>query len=462
MVKNAKILLFAFFTLLLISCQSLYTEREHYIEIDEALGVGDTSKALQLLEDNKNNFYAEKDRVLYYLEVGMLYRYNGDFEKSNEALTNAEYAIEELLTTSVSKGILSGVLNDNALDYPGEDYEDIYINVFKSLNYINLGKHEEALVEIRRVNNKLNYLEDKYSSSIDQFNSKEDLQVPEGEYNFHNDALARYLGIIAYRLDRLFDDSRIEQEKLLEAYSLQSHLYNFAIPTTPMISYPKDKALLNIFAFTGLPPEKIPETLRVSSGSGSLLIMADSNTSEDTDAFLGFNSVAHSTLSDGVNVKIQIPRLVKRNSIVGKIEVVINGKSYGYLDKIESVDSIAIETFKAKQPLIVGKTVIRALAKAIVSESSQSVIEENYGAGWGLLAGLAGDIYMNVTENSDLRLARYFPSSVSGLEVELDKGSYNISLIYYDNYGSKIYQKDFIDYSVDFSSVNILESTYLR
>lgn len=462
MVKKAKNIVFAFFTILLFSCQSLYTEREHYYEIDEALGVGDTSKALELLESNKNNFYAEKDRVLYYLEIGMLHRYNGEYEKSNEALTKAEYAIEELLTTSISKGILSGVLNDNALDYPGEDYEDIYINVFKSLNYINLEKYEEALVEVRRVNNKLNYLEDKYSDSIDQFNNKEELHVPKGKFDFHNDALARYLGVIAYRMDRMVDDSRIEQDKLLEAYRLQSHLYNFPTPTIPKKTQSDDKVLLNLFAFTGLPPEKIPETLRISSGSGSLLIMADSNTSEDTDTFLGFNSVAHSTLSDGINVKIQIPRLVKRESVVSKVEVIVDGYSYGYLEKIESLDNIAIETFKAKQPLIVGKTVIRALAKAIVSESSQSVIEENYGAGWGLLAGLAGDIYMNVTENSDLRLSRYFPSNISGLELELEKGIYNISLIYYDHYGSKIYQKDFIDYSVDYSKVNILESTFLR
>ncbi len=78
--------------------------------------------------------------MLYYLDLGMLHHYAGNYAKSNEFLQKAEYAIEELFTASVSKIATSLLLNDNALDYSGEDYEDIYLNIFKALNFIALGK----------------------------------------------------------------------------------------------------------------------------------------------------------------------------------------------------------------------------------------------------------------------------------------------------------------------------------
>lgn len=447
---------------ILTGCQSLYTEKEHYDEIDSALLAGNTTEAYQILESNKNLVYGEKDKVLYYLELGMLLHYDKQYSESNKYLTMAEYAIEELLTSSISKGILSGVLNDNALDYPGEDYEDIYINVFKSLNYMHMNMYSEAMVEIRRVNNKLNYLEDKYSESINSFNRSEDIDVPPGDVEFYNSALARYLGVIGYRGERLFDDARIEAEQLYAAYNNQPNLYNFNTPFIPAKNYVDNLAYLNVFTFTGLPPEKVPETLRISSGGGFFQIHADDYTTKEEDIFLGFSTVAHSSSSDGINLKIQLPKLIHRESIVDRVDLYINGEFYGTMETIESLSNIARDTFKAKQPLILGKTMIRAISKAVVAEGSQEIIESEFGSGWGLLAGLAGDIYMNVTENSDLRISRYFPGLISGKEISLIPGYYDINIFYYDQSGSIVYQDNYINYKVEEGSINLVESSYLR
>lgn len=461
MVRRGAIYL-SFCFLFLTSCQSLYTEKDHYNDIDNALLAGNTTEAHQLLEDNKSIVYAEKDKVLYYLELGMLLHYDKKYEESNEYLTKAEYAIEELLTNSISKGILSGVLNDNALDYPGEDYEDLYINIFKALNFMHMDMYSEAMVEIRRLNNKLNYLEDKYSDSIDSFNQGEDIDVPQGDVEFFNSALARYLGVIGYRGDRLYDDSRIESEKLLSAYYEQPNLYNFDIPYIPSEINEDGIGYLNILSFTGLPPEKVPQTLRLSSGGGMFQIYADDNTSKEEDIFLGFSTVAHSATTDGINLKIQLPKLVHRPSIVSRVELYINNDYYGSMESIESLSNIARDTFKAKQPLIFGKTVIRAISKAVVAEGSQEVISNEFGAGWGLIAGLAGDIYMNVTENSDLRISRYFPGLISAREISLKPGYYDINLIYYDNFNTIVYQDNYINFKVEENGINLVESVYLR
>lgn len=460
MVKKAKFFIAFFIVLALNSCASLYTSKEHYSSIDQYLDIGENQLALDQLQESKDSYYKEKDKVLFYLEEGMLYRFAGHYEKSNESLTLAEYGIEELLTKSISKGLLSGVLNDNSLDYAGEDYEDIYINIFKSLNYLQLDKVEEALIEIRRVNHKLNVLEDKYKEYIEEVNSDEGVNIPDADFNFHNDALARYLGVIAYRLDGSYDSSRIEKDYFNDAFKYQESIYDFPRPDTPSLD--SSSTYLNILSYSGLGPEKIADTVIVSTGSNSIFLGASSDDDYDSSSYLGFGSIAHSGVSDGINLKLQFPRLVSREDPVSSVEIIIDNENKGSMELIESVDNVAMETFKVKQPLIVGKTVVRAIAKAMVAEASEAVVEDQFGAGWGMLTALAGDIYMQVSENSDLRVSRYFPARVRAKELEVEPGVYNISLVYYDNNRNILFREDFVNYSVEQNSLNLLESHLMR
>jgi hypothetical protein len=135
------------------SCASMKTSQDQYVESVPLAVEGAYDQAALIIEAAKEEQYKEKDRVLYFLDLGMLYHWSGEYELSNQMLSAAESAIEELFTKSVSKALTSGVLNDNALDYSGEDYEDIYLNVFKALNYIALDDEESALVEIRTCSN---------------------------------------------------------------------------------------------------------------------------------------------------------------------------------------------------------------------------------------------------------------------------------------------------------------------
>lgn len=460
MVIKAKFII-AFISIIFInSCASLYTQKAHYEQIDEYLNIGENQLALDELQNSKNSSYKEKDKVLFYLEQGMLYRYAGHYEKSNESLTLAEYGIEELLTESISKGILSGVLNDNSLDYAGEDYEDIYINIFKSLNYLQLGLTEEALVEVRRVNHKLNVLEDKYKGYVEEINSEEGVTIPEADYNFHNDALARYLGILAYRLEGSYDSSRIERDYFNQAYKLQTSIYDFPAPEPPKLR--TDKTVLNIFSYSGLGPEKISNTVNVSTGANSIVLGSyGSDDSEDND-YLGFSSIAHAGLAGGVHLKLDFPKLVANEDPAFYVEVLVNNENRGRLSLIESINNVAKETFKVKQPAIVGKTVIRAVTKAIVSEATEAAVTETVGGGWGLLTGLAGAVYMQVSENSDLRVSRYFPAKVRAIEIELEPGEYDISLIYYDQNMNMVYKDDFNNYTIKERGLNLLESHLIR
>ncbi|MGL1891780.1 MAG: hypothetical protein OCD02_09135 [Spirochaetaceae bacterium] len=450
--KLIKLLVVSLLFFTVNSCASLYTTKSHYIDIDMHLAQGSSDSALKALQVVKDSSYTEKDKVLYFLEEGMLFRYAGLYKESNVSLTKAEYAIEDLLTKSISKGVLSGVLNDNALEYPGEDYENIYINIFKALNYLQLNNLEDALIEIRRVNFKLTQLETKYSGEINDLNNSEDFDVPLAELSFHNDALARYLGIIAYRLDGLLDDARIESDYLEKAYRYQDEIYNFTPPTFPDIS--NEETYVNLFAFTGFPPEKIANTIIANGKSGSLYL--GDNTG------LPFNSLHFPGVRSNTVLKLEFPNLVKTVDPVNNVKIYINGEYYDKLELIEAFDNISLEAFKLKQPLIIGKTVIRAISKSIVSDVSESVIEDRYGFFAGLLADLAGDVFMVVSENSDLRASHYFPSNIRGLEIVMEPGFYDFTYVYYNNANYELYREDFNNVEIKYRDLNIIESHLLR
>ena len=254
---------------LISSCASMKTQQDQYIDSVPLARSGSYIEAALLIEQAKGEMYKEKDRVLYYLDLGMLQHWAGEYELSNESLSKAEVAIEELFTISVSKALTSGLLNDNALDYSGEDYEDIYLNVFKALNYIALDDQESALVEIRRVQIKLNILEDKYKVIAEEYNASEGAEgeLKYRESQFHSSVLAYYISLLLYRAEGSWDDARIDHEMIEEAWKTQKQLYDFPKPPLPVnIPIDDDQALVNVISFTGMSPLKVADTIYLQTG----------------------------------------------------------------------------------------------------------------------------------------------------------------------------------------------------
>ena len=430
---------------------------------------GSYLQAAAVIEDARDSRYREKDRVLYYLDLGMLYHWAGEYELSNQALDEAERGIEELFTRSVSKAMASGVLNDNALDYAGEDYEDIYLNIFKALNYIALGRNDSALVEIRRVQIKLNLLEDKYRDLVDRYNSDSESEgkLEYRDIRFHNNALARYLGLLLYRSEGSVDDARIDRDLLEDAWRSQSQLYPFTTVVPPRIDLPENRAVVNVLSFSGLGPVKKADTLYLHSGPDIMYVAISGQSDDYVQNLLGFTFLVIPGLKAGIHFKIQFPRFAARGSEVDNVVLRIDGEDYGTLNMLENLDLIAEEAYRVRQPLTVGKTIIRATAKAVGKEIGKQAMQdslESQGAGaaiFGLLAGLAADVAVDATENADLRISHFFPSDIRALEVEVETGPHHVE-VEYRRGGKTLAVEDhgIVDFAP--AELNLIESYVLR
>ena len=449
------------FLLVLIGCSSISTSTEHYEEIDKFVDLELFDQAVVSLQKNQEDAYAEKDRVLFWIDLGLLQHYAYQDSLSINTLTLADNAIEELFTTSVSKGVTSMVLNDNALDYSGEDYENLYINVFKALAYYRLGMSESALVEIRRLTEKFVELEQKYQQEFRSLQESDDIKtdIEEISVNFYSSALAHYLSMILFFNDGAYDDARISRDKFYDAFDNQNELYTFPKPNLDSFLAQSDKTRLSFVSFTGRAPLKYEYVFQIDTFENLIILSVLEN-----GRWKKFNTIPWYGVDGGLHAKFAVPKLMKRGSLVDKVEVVVDGLHKRDLYKIESLEDIAFETFKREEGIIYLKSLARTVTKAIANEAlNKELDKQTDGGDWGGLTRLLTGALINATENADLRIAHYFPSFAYGGNVEIEPGVHNIEIVYKDRMNRIIATDKFDNYNVSKNNkIELFETVFLK
>ena len=106
----------------------------------------DGARSSSELERKADALYSSKDAVLYNLDSEMLHYYKGDYNTAIERLSTAEVLIDECFTKSMAQNTAAFLTNDSAPDYAGENYEDIYLNLFNVFDriYFDIGTEPES------------------------------------------------------------------------------------------------------------------------------------------------------------------------------------------------------------------------------------------------------------------------------------------------------------------------------
>ena len=452
--------------LLLPGCAMLRTDKSHYAGTDSMLAQADYPAAIARIESARNKAYTAKDRTVFYLDMGMLYHWNGEYGKSNEYLEMAERAIEDSFARSLSRSASSLILNDNVLEYAGEDYEDIYLNAFKALNYLALGQNDDAFVELRRINHKLAQLAGKYDKVARKLSQAEEAQEPfrPGKSHFQESALGRYLSLLLYRNEYRWDDVRIDLDKISRGWKLQPDIYTFAEPDFSLekqrVAAPK--ARLNVIAFSGLAPDKKAATFYIHTEENLIVLAGTSENYLGKQRLGGLSVLNWPGIEAGYHFKFQLPFMHRRPSNVARIGVAVSNGPQQNLQQLESLENTAIETFGIKKPMIYLKTVTRAVTKGLAAERSKEKMTEDMGEGLAFFARLFADLAIDQTENADLRMSRFFPAEAAIREIHLDEGVYDIRINYYGATGALLHTDERTGVRLEAGRLNVLESAYLN
>lgn len=404
-------------------------------DLRDSFSSGDFKKSEELLKQFEDkNLYRSKDAVLWNLENGMIYHFAGKYDSSTIFLNQAELEIESNYTKSISRGFASFLVNDNKLAYDGEPYENIYLNAFKALNFVHQKDWEGALVETRRMSFKMEQLDIKIKGLADALSKADSTGRTEwssGKVNIQNSAFSHYLSSILYAKTGRPDNARIEFEKLSIALNEQAKLSNYEPFNVSNLAQIREPETYNVLltSFTGQSPIKFQEDIRLW----------------DDDFYLKFS----------------FPGVELYPTQVASVRAIVNGSKDLNLHLIEEMDLVSEDVYRAKQPVIYARSLMRSLVKAGGTGTIKKAIKDENQA-LGVAAGILSFIYKEGSEKADLRGWQTLPGQAWMNVIELPVGTNNITVEYVSHTGRVLFSENYEVQITENTDLELIESIYSK
>lgn len=183
------------------------------------------------------------DALLYHLELGVVKHLQGDYAASNQLLDKAERIAENLETTSITSSLAVMMSNPRQGPYGGADFEKMFINYYKAMNYFGLAQIaatrnerldalDGARIESRRLIIRLNDLNSRKGTYAEQkdkdqqtftqllkiFEKLQGNLIDMDQLEYRDDAMAHYLTGISFEMNGEYDDARISYQKAAKSY----------------------------------------------------------------------------------------------------------------------------------------------------------------------------------------------------------------------------------------------------
>lgn len=205
-----------FFVALLsaVLCSSCATWHQRTIAFQSEVEKGDFEQALKKLKADKKQ-QKGKNQILYYMNLGYVEFMLGHTAESNEAFETAEMLIEQQ-GNDLGMQAVALLSNPEVRSYRPEDFEVIMINFYRAMNYLQDNDMQAAMVEVRKINIKLNALNDKY---------------PDHKNRYQRDAFAHLLMGLIYDAGGDYNNAFIAYRNAYETYVDDYQKYfNLSVP----------------------------------------------------------------------------------------------------------------------------------------------------------------------------------------------------------------------------------------
>jgi hypothetical protein len=350
--------------------------------------------AMQALEP------ADRDKVQYLLNLGMLKHLNGDIEGSINDLQTAAITMELLQAVSVREALGASTVNETLRAYPGSPAEQILAQQLLALNYLVLGDLDGARVEILKADVLMR--EPVYDDKIN------------GQL-----ASARMIGGLVYELGAEWDNALISYRKAANLMNERNH----NLPTA------LEDGLLRMTTRVGIRDEYQQYVDRFGREA--------SFPNEHEAEVIGIywqglvSQKKQSKLSiyaPGLNhfVSIAVPKY-KNSSPPANNSLLSVGQYQASTALLESVDELVREDLDAQMPKIIATTLVRVVAKHQIVEQARRQDDKN-NSGAVAIFGILADIATNLSEIADVRSWNTLPSNIQITRLTVPTGNYPITL----------------------------------
>ena len=333
-----------------------------------------------------------KDQLMYLLDYATTLQIKGDYKASAQAFQAADKLVDENDYHSVTQVLGATLGSEEMIQYKGESYEKFLINSLNAINYLMLGDYYNALVECRRINNKISAFK------------------MEGRDPYELSSFARYLAAIIWEADKKYDDAYLEYEG---AYKLDSSIpfIQTDLIRSAQLSQKYDlvKKWKKEFDYKDLGSELNPVK---DKSLGELVVIYQQGFGArkvpryDSPRFPMLRTEYSQTAAAQVEV-MTIEGDSQTSKAITKTRVIYD------------IDSMAIKTLDKDYAALVARRIGGVVAKAVVSDQ---IRQKNQ-----LLGNLAW-IAMNVSDRADLRQWSTLPAKIQMSRIYLKPGSYKVRI----------------------------------
>lgn len=371
-------------------------------------------------------------RLLYLYEKGLMLHYSARYAESSAAFEEAERLYDDLYTKSLSREAGALLTSDNVLEYRGERFESALIHYYKLLNYLLAGDTNGALVESRKINNKLRL-----------FGDSDDVV-------YKDDPFLRYLTGLVFLDAGELSDADVSLRIALRAYEALGERYGVETPATLLCDLARCADLLGDKAAAAeykARAEACVDT-SVADGFGTLNILLEcgyvsykieqnivfpifkNEVDDDTEAdqfarelVMRYGQPVESDVQIDYLLRVALPEMVRTQEPFAEasVRVASGGQSrHLHAQVVENVDVFAVEAFEASRGTMMLKTVTRALAKYLAKEAADDK---------SFLAGLIVNIFNVATESADTRSWATLPRTIRMARLDLPAGTYDVDIV---------------------------------
>lgn len=396
-----------------------------YPKLESMARQGKYEQAAKLVEESEE-LYDERNEVLFNLDRGLFHHYAGNFKKSNQAFAKAERRMDELFTESIARQTGAFLSNDNTLPYRGEDFESVVINVYRALNYLQLGDPDAALVEARKVNEKLTFINSGYE--------------PDEQNVYKEDAFARMLAGILYELGGTPED--VNDAFISNRKAVQIYRGDFASQYQSRTPSLLRSNLITTASFMGR--EELSAAKRAFPGV-KLVPLAEKRKKAQLYFvhFAGRGPIKYedsiqAVMPDGYLMHIVFPKYRRRGYAVRGSRIMVDGKAGGRLEPAAPIGRIAVKNLEDRKLRISAKAIARATTKYLATKIAEAAAKEKGGEAAGLLARLGGNVAAVISEQADLRAWQTLPDRILLGRVMVEPGRHDLAVQFLSSGGGVI------------------------
>jgi len=412
----------------------------------EAAYKGDFDLAKKILADDAKWEKNAKNKLLFYLNKGTVLWMAGEYANSNIYFSKADLFVADY-DKKATDAVLSVLVNAKFSTYGGENFEQILLHYYGALNYLALDQPDEALVEGKRMLEKMQRITDKYKS----------------QNKYRRDAFAHNLIGLIYDLKGEYNDAFIAYKNAYEIYK-EDYLKQFGTPmpeqlkkdlirTAKRIGFydeqskfekefnlvaqneNRSKSDLLFFWNNGLGPVKGQNTINV------MVIPYGDGWVQFVNPELGISipfrtsDTQNKDLLDMKYIRLALPKYISRLPYFNSAQLVLNNTSYPF-SLSENINAIAFKSLEDRmgRELAIGLTRV-ALKQLAVHQAQKSKNQQ------GLAA--AALIYGALSEQADTRNWQLLPYSINYTRVKLDTGFQKVHFEAFAPDTSKNVKRDF-------------------